>query len=252
MRNIRWIIEKHLDIDWRNIHRLDWIELATLVRIHMSSTFENKYFQAKNLRLQPVPPPISLSQDVIKGKYNSKLLVLSSRNYSTWNLRDYPNNCWKQLSNINLNFLCVIVTQLCWLHHYMVQWVEVYPLNISSIWTTTKSITDPKKLLVYHYGDTMCRTKIVYWGTRLWPPPSPFPQFHLLISNGLARRSVTEKHTTILVLGRNHFSTGPTASRHSKHIRIWKIKSESTRFFMYFVKLLKTNNCSAQMLIKYT
>ena len=37
--------------------------------------------------------------------------------------------------------------------------------------------------------------KIVYRGTRLWPPPSPFPKFYFLISDGLARRAVTEKIT---------------------------------------------------------
>ena len=42
----------------------------------------------------------------------------------------------------------------------MVQPVEVYPLDIPSISTATKSITDPKKPPMRHNRDTVCRITI--------------------------------------------------------------------------------------------
>ena len=71
---------------------------------------------------------------------------------------------------------------------------------------------------------TQCGTqKIVYRGTNLRPQPSPFPNFQLLDSNGLARTLDTEKGKRMRKkkTKASHFSTGPTtSSRHSKNLKL--------------------------------
>ena len=52
-----------------------------------------------------------------------------------------------------------------------------------------------------HNSDTMRHTKIVYPGAHLWPPPSQFPKFQLLNSNGLPGHRLRKIILKATVLG---------------------------------------------------
>ena len=78
-------------------------------------------------------------------------------------------------------FWCVIVTHLCRRHLNMVQWIEFHPMNISSIGSTTKIITDPMEPPVCHNWDTMCPIKKWIYKAHSWPTMNSCTKFQSVI-----------------------------------------------------------------------